>query len=307
MEKEKDKPRQFIELLLRHTPNEGVQSTSIPNLHTFRITRKDARKPQVYAPGVILGAQGKKYIYLKGKRYSYGRGRLVASFLSMAAICEVVEASPEKPLLGMGISMDLNRISQMIVTMNQSSPVSNHADDREPSAIFSARIKENLLDAAIRLLRALDNPMEAAILGESIIDEIYFRILSEEQDGRLIELLQQRGQIQQIARAVAHLQHNLDQPVSIEELAGLVNMSSSGFHKKFRQVMHSSPLQYAKSIKLNRAQADLLDGKAVGETAYRVGYNNLAQFSREYKRHFGYLPSETKDAVGSVIPASSTP
>ncbi|MEM7133624.1 MAG: AraC family transcriptional regulator N-terminal domain-containing protein [Chloroflexota bacterium] len=36
-------------------------------------------------------------------------------------------------------------------------------------------IKDNLLDATIRLLQTLDNPSEAAILGVPIIDKIYFR------------------------------------------------------------------------------------------------------------------------------------
>ena len=307
MDYETDKHAEFLELLQRHIPHDGVGSTSIRNLHTFRITKTNERKPQVYPPGIVIGAQGKKHIYLEGNRYSYGRGYMVASFLSMAAVCEVVEASPEKPLLGIGIMMDLNRISKMIVTMNQSAAISDKPNKSEPSAIFSTPIKENLLDAAIRLMRSLDNPIEAAILGESIIDEIYFRILSEEQEGRLNHLLHQRGQIQQIANAVAHLQHNLDKPVSIDELAGLVNMSSSGFHKKFKQVMHSTPLQYAKSIKLNRAQGYLMDGKGVSETAYMVGYNNLAQFSREYKRHFGFLPSATGEAVASALPSSYMP
>jgi AraC-like DNA-binding protein len=307
MENETDKHAEFIELLLKHTHSDGIGSTSIPNLHIFHITQTEERKPQVYPPGIMIGAQGKKHIYIKGKRYSYGRGLMLASFLSMAAVCEVVEASPGKPLLGIGILMDLNRISRMIVSMNHLATISGKPDEREPSAIFSAPIKVNLLDTAIRLMRSLDNPMEAAILGESIIDEIYFRILSEEQGGRLIYLLQPRSQIQQIGKAVAHLEHNLDKPVSIDELASLVNMSSSGFHKKFKQVMHSSPLQYAKSIKLNRAQGYLMDGKGVSETAYMVGYNNLAQFSREYKRHFGFLPSATREAIWSSLPSSNTP
>ncbi len=287
----KSRQNEFLELLKYHATQDGVSPTSIPNLHIFRISHLSERKPQVYPPGIVIGAQGRKNIYLKGKRYGYGRGYMIASFLSIGALCEVVEASPEEPLLGIGITMDLNRISQMIVTMERFEPFTNKSDTQDSSAIFSGPIKENLLDAATRLLLALDSPSEAAILGESIVNEIYFRILSEEQNGRLRYLLQQRGQIQQIARAVEHLQHNLDKPVSVDELASLVNMSSSGFHKKFKQVMHSSPLQYAKTIKLNRAQVFLMDGKSVSETAYMVGYNNLAQFSREYKRYFGTLPS----------------
>jgi hypothetical protein len=40
---------------------------------------------------------------------------------------------------------------------------------------------------------------DAAILGESIVEEIYYRILRDEQGGTLKSLLQQRGQIQRIS------------------------------------------------------------------------------------------------------------
>jgi AraC-like DNA-binding protein len=57
------------------------------------------------------------------------------------------------------------------------------------------------------------------------------------------------------------------------------------------------PLQYAKAIKLDRAQALIREGKNAGEAGHLVGYNSPAQFSREYKRHFGYSPSATLTAV----------
>jgi hypothetical protein len=64
-------------------------------------------------------------------------------------------------------------------------------------------------------------------------------------------------------------------------------------YESFKAVMHVSPLQYAKSVKLSRAQALIQEGKKAGEAAYLVGYNSPSQFSREYKRHFGYAPSAT--------------
>jgi AraC-like DNA-binding protein len=52
-------------------------------------------------------------------------------------------------------------------------------------------------------------------------------------------------------------------------------------------------LQYAKSVKLFEAQRLIKEGKRINEAGYLVGYNNLGQFSREYKRHFGFVPSAT--------------
>jgi AraC-like DNA-binding protein len=86
---------------------------------------------------------------------------------------------------------------------------------------------------------------------------------------------------------------HLDKPVSVGQLAEMVNMGQSTFYESFRNVMHVSPLQYAKSVKLHRAQMLIQEGKKANEAAYLVEYNNPAQFNREYRRHFGFSPSAT--------------
>jgi len=284
---------ELVRLLEKHIPDEGLIPTGIQNLHLLRLSHQVDRFPQIYEPGIIIGAQGKKNIYLEGKQYEYCAGKFLTLFVPMPVECEIVEASPEKPLLGAGIIIDRNRLIRLLLKMDSVDRPFTKPDTIDASGIFTAPIGDNLLDAVIRLISTLGNPSEAAVLGETIIDEIYFRILTDVQGGALAHLLQQRGQIQQIARAVEYVNQNLEKPVSVDDLADMVNMSSSGFHKKFKEVMHLSPLQYAKSIKLNRAQNYILQGKTVSEAGYMVGYNSPAQFSREYKRHFGMVPSAT--------------
>lgn len=285
---------EFIHLLEKHSPDEGANQTMVPNLKTWKVSAPYKLTPQVYEPCIILGAQGKKNIFLDGKRYDYNPGSFMTLFASMPLECELIEASPEKPLLAAIIQFDRNRISQMILKMNQAAPPIIEQDTpNNVSGIFSAPLGQNLLDVMIRLLKTLDDPNEASILGESAIDEIYFRILRDEQGGMLQYHLQQRGQLHEIIRAVEYVHQNLDKSMSIDDLADIVNMSISGFHKKFKEVMHLSPLQYAKSIKLNKAQHYIMEGKSVSEAGFMVGYNSSAQFSREYKRLFGISPSAT--------------
>lgn len=87
--------------------------------------------------------------------------------------------------------------------------------------------------------------------------------------------------------------YDLDGHLAVEKLAGMVHMGRTSFYESFRDVMHLSPLQYAKSVKLDRARTFPKTGKNVNETSYLVGYNSPTQFSREYKRHFGFAPSAT--------------
>ncbi|MCP4284604.1 MAG: AraC family transcriptional regulator, partial [Gammaproteobacteria bacterium] len=173
------------------------------------------------------------------------------------------------------------------------------AESSNATGFHMAPMSDHLLDPVIRLLQTLGNPSDIAILGESIVDEIYYRLLCDEQVGfgSLRRHLEQRGQIQEIARAVSHIQANLDAIISVEQLANVSNMSASGFHRTFKEVMHTTPLQYAKTLKLHRARALLQEGQTASEASVSVGYNSPAQFSREYKRFFGNTPLETRLGV----------
>lgn len=95
-----------------------------------------------------------------------------------------------------------------------------------------------LLVAAIRMLYTLSDPVEAAMLGEVILDGIYYRILREDRHGALQTVLQRQAQVQQIARAVDYIHQCMDQTISVEALAEMVNMSATTFHRHFKEVMH---------------------------------------------------------------------
>ena len=278
-------------LIENHVPSNGIFQSQLDQLLLFRESESHGRVPLIYEPALIIAAQGKKNIYLEGNHYEYKAGTFLTLFLPMAVECELVDISEKNPMLGIAIQLDRYRLTKLLLNIDSVDQASKKLENIDSSGIFTAAISDKLLDAAIRLVNTLDDPTEAAIIGESIIDEIYFRILTDEQGGALRVLLRQQGQIQQISKAVGYLNENLNKQVTVESLAQLVNMSTSGFHRKFKQVMHLSPVQYMKLIRLNKAKTYIMEGKNVSEAAYMVGYNSPAQFSREYKRQFGEPPS----------------
>ena len=68
-------------------------------------------------------------------------------------------------------------------------------------------------------------------------------------------------------------------------------MSASAFHAKFRAVTASSPLQFQKRLRLIEARRLMLsDGLSASGAAFKVGYESVPQFTREYGRMFGIPP-----------------
>ena len=290
---QRSKLGELSRLVLKHAPEEGVNSTTISELGTFKMSQPLKRNPSMDIPALIFVAQGRKYSYVGDQVYDYRVGSVIVGFYPIPVEMEIIEASPEKPFLLAGVSIDLSRIADVLLRMDQLDGSVAIPDYIDPSGIFSIALTDNLLNPTIRLFETLDNPRDASMLSDSIVDEIYYRLLSDKRGSELRFLLQQRGEIHQISRAVDYIHKNLDQQVSVDELAEMVHMSRTVFYETFKSVMHLSPLQYAKSVKLYEAQKLIKEGKRANEAAYMVGYNSPVQFSREYKRHFGYSPSAT--------------
>ncbi len=206
---------------------------------------------------------------------------------------EVIRASADAPFLLVGLTINRRRMANVLSRLDQIEEAPHTTWSADPTNIFAISLNNDLLDPFIRLVELIDNPTDAAMLSDSIIDEIYYRIVSQERGGELRTLLQQHGDIQRISKAITYIHHNLNQPVSVDKLAEMVHMSRTAFYKNFKAVMHMSPLQYAKAVKLNEAQRLIRAGKRANEAGYLVGYGIPAQFSREYKRYFGYPPSAT--------------
>ena len=76
-------------------------------------------------------------------------------------------------------------------------------------------------------------------------------------------------------------------------MARQASMSVAAFRNNFKLVTASSPLQYLKRIRLDRARSLMAhDGYNASTAARAVGYESPSQFSREFKRLFGATPIE---------------
>ncbi|QPC84555.1 AraC family transcriptional regulator [Phototrophicus methaneseepsis] len=289
MRYQKSKLDELTELILQYAPEEGVNATHIDQLSTAKISSPLKRRPGLDIPIIAVVAQGRKQSYVADQVFDYQAGHVIVICCPIPVEIEIVE----DPLLLVGISVNLSRLTDVLLRLDRLDGGVARPEQVDLSSMFSIPLTDDFLNPFIRLLKTLGDTRDADMLSNSIIDEIYYRLLSDERGQQLRSLLVQNGEIQRISRVVEYIHRNLDQPVSVDQLAGMAHMSRTVFYETFKNVMHLSPLQYAKSVKLYEAQKLIKEGKRANEAAYRVGYNSPVQFSREYKRYFGYSPSAT--------------
>ncbi|MEE1239922.1 MAG: helix-turn-helix transcriptional regulator [Acutalibacteraceae bacterium] len=69
------------------------------------------------------------------------------------------------------------------------------------------------------------------------------------------------------------------------------NISQVYLRKLFIKYRNITPYQFLLNLRMKKAKIYLNEGYSVSEVAQTVGYSDVYQFSRAYKKHFGYPPS----------------
>lgn len=80
--------------------------------------------------------------------------------------------------------------------------------------------------------------------------------------------------------------------ITIQELSQLTNLSLSSFKREFNKIYDESPASYIKNKKLERAKELLLVSELrIGDIAYDCGFEDIAHFSRSFKKKYSIPPT----------------
>lgn len=277
---------ELVERIARAIPKDG-KVEPLKGICLHRSSSPTGPLHGVSNPAFCVIAQGSKEVLLGDNRYRYDPAHYLLATVELPVVGQIIEASPQRPYLSLLLQLDPTLVGSVMVEAGYVSPQSHP----EVKAMDVSPLDASLLDAVVRLVRLLDTPAEARVLAPLITREIVYRLLMGEQGGRLRLIAVLGGHTHRIARAIERLRREFDQPLRIDDVARELGMSLSGFHHHFKAVTAMSPLQFQKQMRLQEARrlmlGEQLDAASAG---YRVGYDNAAHFSREYKSLFGLPP-----------------
>jgi AraC-like DNA-binding protein len=275
---------------------EGFNTTLLPGIDIYKASQPRQREPLCYEQGVIIVGQGSKRVFLGNAVYEYNPNNYLVLSVPIPAECET-RAAPNEPMLALTVDIDIALLNQIIAEMDNHINQDMLAKHDKHKGLFLASTTPELKDTVHRLLVALQSPADCNVLGPGIVHELMYRIMCGENASSLYALAMKNTNIARVDKALKLIHSSYRESMDVESLATLVNMSPSAFHRAFKDVTSSSPIQYLKKIRLSKAKALLIEGRArVNEAATEVGYESAAQFSREFKRYFGTSPVECINA-----------
>lgn len=278
---------ELTRIIERFTKKDGTYQTVIPALRFIRASHMSEPVHSVYEPCLCIVAQGSKLVMLGNENFQYGVGSYLTASVHLPITGQVVDASPETPYLSLQLQLDMKQILDIIRASDQEAK----PDDVVRRGLVINHLNDTLYDATLRFVRLLETPNDIPILAPTMMREMVYRFLQNDQGEVLRQFALMGSHTQRIAKVIKRLNRDFSLPLRIEELAEEATMSPSSLYYYFKKITAMSPLQYQKRLRLQEARRLLLsDQIEAAEAAFQVGYESPSHFSRDYGRFFNAPP-----------------
>ena len=100
--------------------------------------------------------------------------------------------------------------------------------------------------------------------------------------------------------AEEYIEANLDQPLTLEEIAAAAGTTLRSLQIAFRDFRGTTPMTFLRDLRLDRVHRDLMapgPDTTVTDVATACGFSHLGRFSQAYRARFGASPSDTLRAA----------
>ena len=100
-----------------------------------------------------------------------------------------------------------------------------------------------------------------------------------------------------VRRAMAFMEEHAHEPITVDDVARAVHISTRGLQYAFRRAAGLTPRQHLVRVRLDGAHRDLLragPGETVAEIGRRWGFSHPSRFAAEFRRVYGRSPAETR-------------
>lgn len=276
----------------RHVNSGCLAPTPVPGLSLKYVDAPSSGQYSVYRPLVCVILQGAKHMTVGREERVLFAGQSAIVSADMPVVGRIVQASRDEPFLAVAVELEIATLREIAAQMGDV----RTQDPSETCTLFAADTEAATLDCISRLMQLMARPDAMPLLRPGIMHELHYWLLAGPHGAALRTLADPNSHAGRLAEAIAILRTEYRGRVPIERLAAAAAMSLTAFHKHFKQMTSMTPGQYHKRLRLIEARRLMLDeGLSATSAAFKVGYESVSQFTRDYGRLFNASPK--RDAL----------
>jgi AraC-like DNA-binding protein/quercetin dioxygenase-like cupin family protein len=182
-------------------------------------------------------------------------------------------------------------ISEKAFSRKLTLPIKDLLERSKMGVVFSPETTKGLHDRIMKLTQT--GRFESLLEFMSVLND-----LATSSDQRTLSSLSYVGQFdtsksRRIKIVNQYLYDNLINPIKINDVAALVNMTPSAFSHFFKKRTQRSFSDYLSDLRIGNAARLLIESeKTISEICFESGFNNVSNFNRAFKEKKGCTPTE---------------
>jgi AraC-like DNA-binding protein len=96
---------------------------------------------------------------------------------------------------------------------------------------------------------------------------------------------------QELLPVVKHIENRFAESISMASMAKLANLSTTHFNRRFQQLLHMTPTQYLRSVRVQAARRLLTTtSRELADISIETGFSDQSHFTKRFRETTGLTP-----------------
>lgn len=246
---------------------------------------------------------GKKVMHIDGfEAFDFFPGESVVMPTNKEMVIDFPLATEEKPTQCLALGIDAFKIEEVVQKFNHNVAIESENNNWDLDHTASHLINNTDVNHLIERLTYTftNNNKSKDVLLDLMIQELIVRLLQTKAKSLIINDTNNIFNDTRIGTVIKFIKDNLtNKDITVDQLAKKAYMSTSHFHKQFKNTLGVSPIDYINSEKIKFAKKLIKESKDVrmSEIAFKSGFNNTSYFNRQFKKMEMMTPAQFKSSI----------
>ena len=247
---------------------------------------------------------GKKVMHIEGlPAFDFFPGESVVMPTNKEMVIDFPLATMDTPTQCLALGIDATKIDEVVQKFNHHVAIENENNswklDKTASHLINNTDVNHLVGRLVHTFTTNNNTSKDVLL-DLMIQELIIRLLQTKAKSLILNDTDHVFSDTRIGMVIKYIKDNLtNKDISVDLLAEKACMSISHFHKKFKNTLGISPIDYINSEKIKFSKKLIKESTdfRMSEIAFKSGFNNTSYFNRQFKKMEMITPQQFKASI----------